>query len=162
MTARALLIVMMSGFVGGCSSEANEPGTPVPLQRLGGEGQPLTYSSGFTEPQRLIVRDQGAWADVWGQIWKGNSPIPELPAVDFGREMVVVAALGQRPTGGYSILVDSAHMTVEGLTIAVRQVSPDKSCPVTLALTQPVDVCRLQRTDNAVEFVDRAETRTCE
>jgi hypothetical protein len=75
--------------------------------------------------------------------------------------MIVVAALGQRPTGGYSILVDSAQLTVESLTVTVRRVSPGNGCFLTQALTQPVDVSRLPRTDNAVEFVDRAETRAC-
>lgn len=160
MNARALLVVMIPALVGACSSDSYRAGTPVPMQRVS-DAQPLSYYSGLAMPQRLVVRDPGTWASVWGQVWKLQSPVPALPAVDFSREMVVVAALGQRPTGGYSILLDSATMTMQGLTVSVRLVSPGMNCSVTTALTQPVDVSRLPRTDEAVEFVERAETQTC-
>jgi hypothetical protein len=110
----------------------------------------------------LVVRDPAAWAEMWAAIWKRHSPLPELPQVDFAREMLVVVALGERLTGGYGILVDSAVATPDRLEIWIRAISPGPSCGVTLALTQPVDIARLPRSDGVVRFHDRTEERACQ
>lgn len=136
------------------------PGIPVPVVRLRTEPCPqcsFEYYSGLTEAQRLVVRDRAAWTEVWAAIWRRHSPLPALPEVDFARDMLVVAALGERPSGGYGILVDSAAATPEGLVVLIRTISPEPSCAVTLALTQPVDIARLPRHDGAVLFSDRPE-----
>jgi hypothetical protein len=135
--------------------------TAVPVLRLSSGPRSFTYYSGLIEPQRLVVRDQVTWAEAWAAIWRGHSPTPELPTVDFAREMLVIVALGERPTGGYTILVDSAATTTEGLTVWIRIMAPGSGCGVTTALSQPVDVARLPRSDGAVRFIDGAEVQAC-
>jgi hypothetical protein len=86
--------------------------------------------------------------------------MPELPQVDFSREVVVVAALGQRPTGGFNILIESAAATRDGVTVSIRATAPGPGCGVTLALTQPVDIARMPRR-GAVQFHERADELAC-
>jgi hypothetical protein len=81
--------------------------------------------------------------------------------VDFGREMLVLVALGSRPTTGYGILVDSAFADGEGLLVQVRTVAPGPRCGTGQALTQPVDVARVPRSEGAVRFRDRPEVIDC-
>lgn len=137
------------------------PGTPVPVARLRSEPFSYTFSSGLTDPQRLVIRDQVAWAAVWAAMWPDGSAQP-LPQVDFAREVLVVVALGQRPTGGYGILVDSATATPSGLSVRIRTISPGPRCAVTQSLTQPVDIARLPRSEAAVRFQDQGEVNACE
>lgn len=137
-------------------------GAAIPIERLRADALPLTFYSGLTQPQRLVVRDRGAWAAEWAAIWASQSPAPPIREVDFTRSMVVVAALGQRPTGGYSILIDSAAAEPGGVEVTIRTVSPGPRCGVTQALTQPVDVAILPRTDQPVRFVDRSEQNACQ
>ena len=134
---------------------------PVAVTRLRGEPYPLTHYSGLTTAQRLVVRDEAAWRDAWAAIWRDATPAPPLPSIDFAREMVVVAALGERNSGGYGILIDSAAASGGGLRVFVRTTSPGPRCFVTGALTQPVDAARLPRVDGPVEFVERAEVTDC-
>jgi hypothetical protein len=133
----------------------------IAVRRLRPEPQPLTTSSGITESRRLVVRDEPAWRQIWTSIWRDVSEPPPLPQIDFTNEMVIVAALGERPTGGYAILVDGATRTADGLSIRVRAISPGPGCLTTQALTQAVDVARLPRLAGRVTFEERSETRDC-
>jgi hypothetical protein len=161
--AALLLIALASGVLGCTQPLAPEPlTTPVPVVRLRAEPYPLTFSSGLTQPQRLVIRDPAAWTEVWAAVWLRHSPLPELPQVDFAREMLVVVALGERPTGGYGILVDSAAAKPGGLTIWVRTISPGPGCAVTPAVSQPVDIARLPRSEGVVRFQDRSEEHACQ
>ena len=75
--------------------------------------------------------------------------------------MVVVASMGGRATGGYSIEIVRVAETTDRLYVEVREVSPGRSCIVTMAGTAPVTAVRVPRRDLPVEFVERAETRDC-
>ena len=158
-TLRWLAIV----FAGACGAAPAAPDASEPLAvvRLRPEPVPLTYTSGLSEPQELVVRDAAAWAQVWEAIWRNHSPRPPLPDVDFAKEMVVVAALGARPTGGYSVFVDSASSAPGAVSIRIRTVSPGRECAVTLAVTQPVDAARVARRDGPVVFSRRNEVADC-
>jgi hypothetical protein len=127
--------------------------------RLGSGPGSFTISSGLTESQRLVVRDAAAWREVWTAISARQLPPPAVPDVDFTREMLVVAALGQRSSGGYHILVDSAAAQPSALTVTIRTISPGPTCGVTLAVTEPVDIARLPRRDGVVVSRERPEVR---
>ena len=158
------LVVVLVVTAAGCSHVVapDQPATVVPVVRLRAEPYSFTFYSGLVEPQRLVVRDPATWSQVWATIWRNQSPTPPLPDHDFARDMLVVVALGQRSTGGYSILIDSAEATSDGVTVLVRAVVPGAGCGVTLALTQPVDIARLPRTDATVKFRDRTVQQFCQ
>lgn len=145
----------------GCSS-ATEPsqGQPLPIGRLATSLIPTAVSS-FDQPQRLLIRDAAQWQSAWTEMWRGRNPIPPLPHVDFARDMVLIAAAGTRPTGGYSIHIEAVSEEASTLRVVVRTVAPGPNCIVTLALTQPADVVVAPRRDAAATFDERAETRSC-
>jgi hypothetical protein len=137
-------------------------GSAVPLTRLRAEPYSYDYASGLRDSARLVVRDSAAWRALWGRLHASRGGIPALPPVDFAREMLVVAALGARGTGGYTILVDSAFAAADGgAVIAVRTLSPGPRCGVTGAVTHPVDIARLARRDGPVAFRERALVVDC-
>lgn len=57
--------------------------------------------SGLEHPLRAVVYDSVAFSNIWRDIMS-NRPInpPPPPAVDFGRNMVIVAAMGSSPPPG--------------------------------------------------------------
>ncbi len=75
---------------------------------------PLTWSSGFTSPQRIVVRTQQEWATTWATIWSRQTPVPALPVVDFTSEVVVVAASGYQSNGGVRIAIPNAALDQGG------------------------------------------------
>lgn len=127
--------------------------------RLRAEPFSLTYTSGLTDSARVVVRDARAWEATWRDVWRGHAPVPTLPAIDFQREMVVVAALGARRSGGYGILVEGATRTADGVEVSILKQSPGSRCGNTGAITAPVDIARLRRAEGAVHFRERSEVR---
>jgi hypothetical protein len=147
-----------------CGSSPFAPGgdQPLALARLQPGSGSFAYYTALRESQRLIVRDQAQWQDVWTAIWRTHTATPPLPAIDFTREMVVVAALGERPSGGFSIFVDSAFESAVGVTIAIRTVSPGSGCGVTAVFTQPVDIARLPLRTASITFDERPPVLACQ
>jgi hypothetical protein len=158
-----IVIAALTAGVAACGSPtgSSSPGEPLGITRLRVEPFSLTYASGLRERQRLVVRDASAWQQAWSSIWRGTSPEPPIPQVDFGREIVVVAAMGERLTGGFTILIDSALEGTSGVSIRIRSISPGSGCGTTQALTQPVDIARVPRRDGSVTFDERLETQEC-
>jgi hypothetical protein len=88
-------------------------------------------------------------------------PAPALPPIDFGREMIVVAALGSRPNGGYDVVIEGAEQDSAGIEISVRVASPAAGCPVATAITQPIDLARVPLTDQPIRFRERDVVVSC-
>ena len=140
-------------------------GTPVPIIPLHARSCPtcaFTYNSGLTKPVQLVIKDSKEWQEVWERSHcKVISPVPPLPEIDFTKELIVVVALGTRPTGGYGIFVDRAVDKNNRREITVGKQSPGKNCFTTQALTQPVDIARLPKTDRPVVFKETGEVHEC-
>ena len=135
---------------------------PVLVTRLRAEPYSFTSTSALRTAQRTVISDDTSWRAAWTMLWENAASAPPLPAVDFAREMIVLAALGERPTGGYQILLDSAVTTGEkSVVIHVRTVSPGARCGLYQALTQPVDIARLPRLQRAITFRDHAVVAEC-
>ncbi len=64
-------------------------------------------------------------------------PLASLRSVQFGREHVVLAALGQKPTGGFSITLAGAEIIDDELVLAVDIQEPAPGMMVSQALTTP-------------------------
>lgn len=99
---------------------------------------------------------------MWEKIHcKVISPVPPLPEIDFSREMLAVVGLGTRSTGGHGIVIARAFEKDGKLVVIVRKQSPGKNCFTTQAVTQPVDIVRLPRTDKPVVFNEFEAVHEC-
>jgi hypothetical protein len=159
MSIKHLTVFMLAALAAGCAelpltgsdSELEElVGEPVQLIRLQ-EYFPL-HDSGFGEQARLVVTSQAEWETAWRRVWHGHSPVPAAPAVDFEREVVLVAAMGGRSSGGYQIQVEKAAAQADRVVARVIETSPGKGCFTTAAFSEPVDVVKLPRTPLPIEF----------
>ena len=143
------------------AQSASPADEPLPVTRLRGDPYSFSYSSGLTDSARVVVRDARAWEAIWRDVWRNTTPVPALPVIDFEREMVVVAALGSRRSGGYGILVEGATRTAGGVEVSILKQSPGPRCGATAAITTPVDIARLRRVEGALRFRERVEVRDC-
>ncbi len=91
------------------------------------------YDSGLGDSTRLVI----------SQLTARSQPQPPLPAVDFDTERLLLAALGQRNTGGYDIRIDSLVRFEHGSVAYVTTRAPGQSCGTTQALTHPVEIVRV-------------------
>lgn len=132
---------------GTAPSQGPAAGDAVPHETLVSQAY-----SGIESPLREVIREPAAWEDLWRRIHAGTSPVPPPPPVDFEREMLVVAALGTRMSGGFGISVTRVIAGEEGLRVTLRESCPPPGAMVTMALVQPVQVIRVPRADQPVVF----------
>lgn len=145
---------------------AATPTPPGETPALGDEAVAFTLLfaeayTGVEEPRRAVVRDPGEWREVWSQVVAGREPKPDPPAVNFDRDMVVIVALGVRPTGGNGVKVVEVRRNEDTLDVVVMEHLPGLTCPVTMALTAPVIAVTIPATDAAVAFSERTATTEC-
>jgi hypothetical protein len=138
--------------------EATEPAARPPELAI----VPYRHTSGIETRERIVVTDSAAWASLWTRIMGSHSPRPPLPRVDFTREMIVVASMGTRSSGGFSIVFDSAYSRSDTLFLRVTERSPGPTCGTTAALTAPVALARLSRTSLPIGFAETKAVVACD
>lgn len=168
-TITAVVTVLLVTSCNPTSKQAPDDGSPRRDAEQTGGMQPLDssvhsyyrHSSGLEDSARTVVRDAQAWSALWAQIVANHSPTPPVPSIDFSREMLIVAAMGTRNTGGYSIKVESVSGSSTELVATVTATSPGRSCMTTQAFTAPVDIMRVPRSELPVRFVEQRSVNEC-
>jgi hypothetical protein len=117
--------------------------------------------SGIADSQRVVIRDTTAWRRYWSVIHRPFIPAPAVPQVDFTREMVVLAALGARPSGGFGIRIDAAIADSTQVLVQVTRIIPGRGCALPAVVTQPVDLVRVPATQLPIAFREREERTDC-
>lgn len=162
---RARQLVGVSVAIACCAELAmaqfDTAGDSLPVTRLRSNATAFTTYSGLNDSVRAVVRDSAAWVDLWRVINRPFYPPPPLPPVDFGRDMIVIAALGARPTAGYDIVIEGARQDSAAVEIALRTLSPAPGCPVSAAMTQPVDLATIPASPRAVRFREKSVIVPC-
>lgn len=152
------LVVLALLLVPGCFDENIVEPNPVAIERLNPPGAG-TYS-GMVDPAREVVRDAVAFETLWKKAWTYTPP-PAVPEVDFATHVVLVVALGEQGSGGYSIRVTEVASEGYGLRATVRSTAPGKGCAVSLALTQPVEFVSVPASGAAIRFEEEQDVTPC-
>lgn len=160
---RSLLALLL--ILGTACRPESSPGkavNPVPIKRLTPGGAPA-QQSGITLATRTVVDDAATFEKLWRQAFSAVGDTLPPPAVDWAREKVVFAALGNRPSGGYSVTILDAQQLGDELRITVETTSPGPHCMNASVLTQPADVVSIPRPAAGViiRFVERERVADC-
>lgn len=152
---RNLALAACAGLlVWGCSTPVEPSAAPVATLT-----ESIESESDVLGEATFVIRDAEALRRVWAQVFRGRR---ELPAVDFTKHMVVVVAMGRKPTAGYAVKITGAtRRDRRGLIVHVSMVSPGAGCSVATVLTYPVAVSRLPAFDGPVRFDITRGTRDC-
>jgi hypothetical protein len=160
-----LFSVLLASAAVGCEAgtaavEVPEGAVQLATQDVSQEVAQYLYT-GIRDRRRLFIDDAASWTALWAEVTAPYQPPPPLPAIDFNTESVIVAAMGQRHSGGYAIAIESVHEADGKVYVTVREQSPGSACVVTGALTAPVAAVRIPRRDATSVFVERTETHNC-
>ncbi len=109
-----------------------------------------------------VIRDDAAWRTAWSEIREGSSLPAEPPAVDFGQEMVILAAM---ETQGCVARVTINTVTPSGgdlgdLVIAVTEAPPAPNC-VCITSERPVHIVRVPKLDGRPRFAVTEGQTSC-
>jgi hypothetical protein len=110
--------------------------------------------SGIHEAKQEVVKSADAWEKLWKQHVTSMSASDKIPAVDFSKEMVVVATMGTKRSGGYSIEIVDVVASGETLKISVKKTSPPPDAMSIQALTAPFHFVAVPKSKLKPEFVE--------
>ena len=119
------------------------------------------YNSGFEQSARTVVDNDADWQKAWSLYTANLGSPPPLPPIDFARYEVILAALGERNSGGYDMRISRLAMSSDFLYVELTSTRPGPRCGVTAALTQPVDMVRIPRQHPPVMFIEKPVERDC-
>lgn len=141
---------------------APAPSLPADFMEPVEESARLYYDDAavFTDSVRVTVRDQASLETLWSRAASGQASSPQLPTIDWERDMVVLVGAGALHPGD-QIRVDSVG-TREGRTVTVVAVRTTVQCSPFPATSYPFEIVRVRRSDEPVVFLEqRAETGDC-
>jgi len=104
--------------------------------------------------------DSATFRTLWGEAVRGVPEVAAMPQIDFDREMVIVAAMGSRPSTGVAIVIDS--VVVRGPSVEVYVLLGSTSlCIQGPALTSPADIVAAPKDFGVVVFRYRHVVQQC-
>lgn len=130
--------------------------TPVPI--VGPFPPPVRTTELYADTATLLqpafrcaIRDADDWTDI--QVL-GRMVVDRKLILDFGREMVLLAGTGAKPSGGYAIRFDSVVVRRDTLWAFVGTRSTPPGAVLAAEPFSAVDVLRLPRFDGTIVFVE--------
>jgi len=87
--------------------------------------------------QTLVYRDSARFRAAWVQLYPIAASRPALPLVDFTKWRVLIIVAGTKPTGGYSLTLESGRTVHDSALITVTLHTPPRGCGVIEQLTTP-------------------------
>jgi hypothetical protein len=123
---------------------------------------PQALFSGPRQEAFLTVHSQTEWNALWQTLFPTHvEPHGAAPYVDFSKFTMVVAALGARPAGGDSVLIQHARDDGTAIHISVLEVRPGKGCTVAAVETYPITIALIRRTDRPIDFEREVSYSNC-
>jgi hypothetical protein len=157
--AAATLVVVLAGCGDG------------PVEPRDGQGGVLLQTSqvvnvtdawsGYQAATRVVISNADAWATAWATIHAHYTEVPPLPSVDFASSVLVLAAMGPRPTTGHSVTIDEVRASDGTLQVNVTERTPGPTCGTGQAITSPVHVVQAPRQGTTASFTVNAVTYSC-
>jgi PrcB C-terminal len=166
MAARSLfcLILSLSSiWPSMASTAANKPDTYlVEYQAF----RPSLYFTGDEGPEIATftaIQAEPEWRKLWAELeprlprdMRESAPHP-FPRIDFTRQTLLIAALGTKPTGGFSLSVESVTENPASITVNLVALNPGKGCGdaiygITQITTHPIAMLLIPKTSKPVHF----------
>lgn len=122
------------------------------------DGEQITFrviaageASGVTQQLQTVIRDQGAWNDLWRtHVTAYEPPDAPAPVIDFNADSVAIIFLGTKTTRGYEVRL--RNVTREGNRIVVRYSVHFDSVRATRAPGNPFVFFTIPRSALAIVF----------
>lgn len=138
-----IFLILILIFVAGCHQ--------ITQSNVSFETISKGFNSGHIEKKHYVIENEAEWKNLWGKTNSISIPQPELPEVDFNKEMVIAVFQGEKSTGGYSIEIVNI-VEDSKITVFYKEFSPEPGDFVTQALTQPYHIVKIKKTDKEIVF----------
>lgn len=110
-------------------------------------------SSNIKNFQTRVIHTEGQFQMFWREL-TGDSPSSAPRDINWAREEIWVIALGERRTGGHSVMVRSVQfVNPQDIEVLFFERAPQPGQMVTQALTHPYIILRVERSAGRPKFV---------
>ena len=94
--------------------------------------------SGISEPADIIIDNQAQLDSIWAVHYSYLNFVPESPDIDFDKDIVVGVFLGEKPTSGYWVRLDSIFVEKgEQIVLVTTNEKPSDNVSLIQMATQP-------------------------
>lgn len=105
------------------------------------------------------VKDFQTW---WNKAYSTYSEVPALPTVDFNKNMVVAAFMGEKNHGGFTIRVESIKQAPDSYDVNIKISIPGQGCRITQDTVQPFEFVAVPNNKGAfINWNVEQHTRVC-
>ncbi len=118
--------------------------TDLPMRTLSQSSNSL-----ILQPRYVVAQDIESFRQLW---LEHTGTADTMPMVDFSKEMVIAAFMGEQATGGYSLNIDEVVEEQQRLRIKVAKVAPQPDQMVIQMLTAPAHLVAVPRRDLPIDF----------
>ncbi len=108
--------------------------------------------SGHKWAQNYVITDEVSWNNLWRTTYSNTTPMPELPKIDFSKEMVLAIYLGKKNTGGFNTFVEGVYEYDDHVLVSARKTTPQPGRNVIMITTEPYTIVKTERVDKEVTF----------
>ena len=109
---------------------------------------------------REVARDEASWKALWDRLREGGGVLPdEPPAVDFTRDMVIVAAMPTQPCVS-KVTIRGIRRNGGELVVDLLEAPPAPNC-VCFVSERPLHIVRLPRSTDPVRFKAEQGVTAC-
>ncbi len=119
----------------------------------------------YTDSANLRITDPEAFRNLWTNMHQHQSPVPEIPAVDFSEYELIATFMGPRPSGGFGVSVEKGVVKGQTAWFSVVHHKPGAGCMTTSAITHPYALMLVEKTTMStveeVQFVVRQTVHDC-
>ncbi len=134
----------------GVLGQSSQPATDTDFVMIPFETEVRGNYSGVNESFERQITDESDWQHFWQQLQGNTSPAADVPEVDFEQYSLIAVGLGDRPDGSYGLEIDRVRQQGEELVVHYLET---RSCGMaTMAITQPYQIIRIERTNRPVSF----------
>jgi hypothetical protein len=150
---RRLLPLLLLFACNGASSSPTGVDGVVPFVTVHRE-----QSTGVKGKHAEIISRADVWQRTWDEIVSNRSPKPPLPAVDFEKNILIFAAMGETADACRSLVIDSVERRNGELLVSIKETRPPASCSCPPVTVQPVHVVSVPRAATGAAFLYRSVT----
>jgi hypothetical protein len=168
-----IAVLVMFAFIAGCGREAAQAQRSTQDGETRRDFATLTavtvspYYGGLTQPEYRVVKSREQWAELWRELEprtsreQGQTSPNPVPDIDFQQRVLIVAAMGARPTGGYSVEITSLVESSQRIVVTLAEQLPGPKCTTTQAVTHPIAIVTTARSQKPFEFEFVRTTQPC-
>lgn len=133
-------------------NQSQEPNEIVSLF----EGTLLGAGEEGFQKENFVISSEKQWKDFLNKLDGTNKVSSRFDSViDFDNAIVLVAVDKVRNSGGFGIKIIELKDEKEKLSVVVQHTGPKPTDMVTMAITQPINIVKIKKTNKEIIFVER-------